>query len=148
MQINCVHGEEGTVVYLSRTPTDTEKDTILQFLGNRGFFIDTLQFKEFFIKKHLEQEDILRYFKAYNLFTESSYSQKQKSYEQRPIKSPTLTSHDKDNYILAFGCHRNKPLNKVPDNYLKWLAGVSADPELVKACNEELKERNTIIISR
>lgn len=142
MQFNCLHHKEGTTVQLSRAPNEIEKEVILTFLGDRGCFTDS---KEFFIKKHLEREDVLRYFKAYNLpFDEERvFFQKVEQPKNSPARPYTS---NKNKYTMTFGCYKNKPLNSVPESYLKWLISQSADPELLEACQVELKERNTIII--
>jgi hypothetical protein len=42
---------------------------------------------------------------------------------------------------MTFGKYRNTPLQDVPDDYLRWLAGKARDPAVRRAAQAELDDR-------
>jgi len=146
MYFNSREGLGGTIIEISREPTQGEKETILAFINERrGFFTSEDSHREFFIGKMLQPEDVAKYFKVYNLpFIQKGTFPLIAENQSKKIspKSPS-----KEIYTMSFGSHKNKPLNAIPDSYIRWIMGISADPELLEACDKELKERNTIILS-
>lgn len=135
----------GTIIQISRPPSPKEKEIIVTFIQERGGdFTGVSDYREFFIRKLLQPEDVERYFKVYNLpfIQEGTLAPR----IENPIKDTLPPSLSKKTYIMSFGNYKDKPLHAIPEGYIKWLSTISADPELLHACHTELKQRNTISI--
>jgi hypothetical protein len=146
MYFNSHQERSGTIIQISRAPTQKEKEIILTFIQERGGdFTGVSDYREFFIRKLLQPEDVERYFKAYNLpFIQEGVF----SYQEKP--SIVNTFHPLppklNSYTMPFGNHYGKSLRDVPESYIKWILRTNADPDLLKACEIELKRKNTITI--